>query len=562
MSFLGMGIYSLLRKAGLPFSVSGIAGGIVLILYTVMIGPGVSSMRALVMFLIKMGAEVTGRDYDLPTSLALSAALLCAGQPLYLKDAGFLLSFGAIMGIFLLSPVFAEMFLGNLPAVPLLKGVLCGLETSLAVNIFLLGPMLYFYFEIPSYGVLLNVLVIPLMPVVMGAGMLGSALAVVSDTLGEWVLTVCGILLRFYDGVCGGFGNLPLDRVVTGKPGWLLLSVYYLLIGLLYLMFCRKKANREKKEDEGICGCPIRLPGGGLILCALVMILSCRLENRWCGEIQVTMLDVGQGDGIFLRGPSSDCYLIDGGSSDVSSVGVYQIEPYLLSTAVDQLEYVFVTHGDEDHISGVRELLEGQEFGVRIEKLILPPLEYHDEKLRELAEFAAGQGTRVAVMEAGDQITETASPLIHRRGEKPFHITCLGPETDLDLEPGNGASLVLEIKYSDFSMLLTGDVEQEGEEALLAGGRLGRYDILKVAHHGSRNSGSEVFLEQTAPKAALISAGEDNRYGHPHQETLERLEKIGCLVYSTQECGAVTVTSDGEKIRISAFSEQVKPIAR
>lgn len=120
----------------------------------------------------------------------------------------------------------------------------------------------------------------------------------------------------------------------------------------------------------------------------------------------------------------------------------------------------------------------------------------------------------------------------------------------------------MEIKYDAFSMLLTGDVEQEGEEALLAGGRLGSYDILKAAHHGSRNSGSEAFLEQTAPKAALISAGEDNRYGHPHQETLERLEKIECLVYSTQECGAVTVASDGDKIRILTFSEQAKSIAR
>lgn len=563
MSFLGTGIYSLLRKAGLPFSVSGTAGSIALILYTVMIGSGVSSMRALVMFLVKMGAEVTGRDYDLPTSLALSAALLCAGQPLYLTDAGFLLSFGAILGISLLGPVFTEMFWGNLPAVPLLKGALSGLGTSLAVNIFLLGPMLYFYFEIPPYGVLLNLLVIPLMPAVMGAGLLGSALAVVSDTLGGWILAVCGILLTFYDGVCAGAGNLPADRIVTGRPGWGWLSVYYLLIGLLYLLFCRRKANREKKEDEGIRGCSIRLPGGGLILCALAMILSCRLGNRWCGEIQVTMLDVGQGDGIFLRGPSADCYLIDGGSSDVSSVGTYQIEPYLLSKAVDRLEYVFVTHGDEDHISGVRELLEGQDLGVRIENLILPPLEYHDEKLRELAELAAGQGTRVAVMEAGDRITEAASPLIHWHGEKePLHITCLGPETGLDLDPGNGASLVLEIKYDAFSMLLTGDVEQEGEEALLAGGRLGRYDILKAAHHGSRNSGSEAFLEQTAPKAALISAGEDNRYGHPHQETLERLEKIECLVYSTQECGAVTVASDGDKIRILTFSERAKSIAR
>ena len=106
MSFIGMGIYGLLRKTGLGFIPAGIAGGAVLILYTMMIGAGVSSLRALIMFLIRVGADMTGRDYDLATSLAVAAAVLCARQPLYVTDAGFLLSFGAILGLVLLSPVF------------------------------------------------------------------------------------------------------------------------------------------------------------------------------------------------------------------------------------------------------------------------------------------------------------------------------------------------------------------------------------------------------------------------------------------------------------------------
>lgn len=99
MSFIGMGIYGILRKAGLSFIPAGIMGSVVLGLYTLMIGAGVSSLRALVMFLMRIGADMTGRDYDLPTSLSLAAAAVCAWQPLYLADAGFLLSFGAILGI-------------------------------------------------------------------------------------------------------------------------------------------------------------------------------------------------------------------------------------------------------------------------------------------------------------------------------------------------------------------------------------------------------------------------------------------------------------------------------
>src|SRR5699024_10825297 len=116
------------------------------------------------------------------------------------------------------------------------------------------------------------------------------------------------------------------------------------------------------------------------IVFAVVMALSCRIGFQLPDEAQVAVLDVGQGDGIHIRHASVNC-LIDGGSSDVSSVGTYRLEPYFLSQGVDTLDYVFVTHGDDDHISGVREMLENQMFGVKIRNLVMPPSEYHDEKL-------------------------------------------------------------------------------------------------------------------------------------------------------------------------------------
>ena len=120
------------------------------------------------------------------------------------------------------------------------------------------------------------------------------------------------------------------------------------------------------------------------------------------------------------------------------------------------------------------------------------------------------------------------------------------------MEPGNGASLVLDISCGDFDMLLTGDVEGEGEEALEQ--RLKKtYDVLKTAHHGSRNSTSESFLQKASPSAALISAGRDNRYGHPHQETVDRLRREGCSVYQTAQSGSVMIVTDGRTMRIRRF---------
>ena len=120
-------------------------------------------------------------------------------------------------------------------------------------------------------------------------------------------------------------------------------------------------------------------------------------------------------------------------------------------------------------------------------------------------------------------------------------------------ETGNASSMVLALEYGEFDMLFTGDVEGAGEAALTESEWLKKCDILKVAHHGSKYSTSEAFLEKAAPAIGFISAGRDNRYGHPHRETVERLENLGCRIYSTQECGAVTVKTDGKEVEIERF---------
>ena len=131
-------------------------------------------------------------------------------------------------------------------------------------------------------------------------------------------------------------------------------------------------------------------------------------------------------------------------------------------------------------------------------------------------------------------------------------MTCLQPGEGDELEPGNGASLVLDLSCGDFDMLLAGDVEGEGESLLME--RLEKtYEVLKAAHHGSRNSTCEDFLERAGPQAALISAGRDNRYGHPHQETLDRLDRAGCSVWQTAQSGAVTIVTDGRTVSIRGF---------
>ena len=536
MSLIGMSVYRLLRKMGNSFLFSGIAGGGILFFYLVMTGPQVSSLRALLMFFIRMGAEITGRDVDQPTSLAVTAAILSIYQPLYLLDAAFLLSFGAILGILLLYPIFEQKT--RLKAWE-------GFKISLAVNGMLLGIMLYYYFEVPPYALVLNVILIPLFPFVMLTGIGGILFSELSGTVGKIGFRSCDRLLSFYDKLCELTSALPGSRIVTGQPElWWVLIYYGVLLFLCFLFHAMKNKTDNRRKQAGF----------SLLVCIVIAgsICGCGILNNDSKNLQVTVLDVGQGDCIFIRDREGKKMLVDGGSSDLSSVGTYRIEPFLLSQGVRKLEYVFVTHGDADHINGIQELLQNQKQGVEIDALVLPPEEYMDEKLLHLAEIAKENGARVLTIYAGEKVgtyLKCIAPLTTRKNER-----IRGKQEEMPrLEAGNEASVVLELKDGAFQMLLTGDLEGRGEEQLVESGALESCPILKAGHHGSKNSGSEEFLQIVKPRLTLISAGIENRYGHPHEETLERLQEIGSEVLSTQECGAITLRSDGRKIKVHEY---------
>jgi competence protein ComEC len=134
-----------------------------------------------------------------------------------------------------------------------------------------------------------------------------------------------------------------------------------------------------------------------------------------------------------------------------------------------------------------------------------------------------------------------------------LEIRCLGPASNLIGKDRNDYSMVLSLTYRNFSMLFTGDIEEAGERALIVNEDLSHHTILKVAHHGSRTSSSQSFLEQVNPKIALISAGQNNRFNHPSSEVVKRLESFGAEIYVTNEVGAITVKTDGNTVRIEPY---------
>lgn len=524
ISFIGLSVYHLFRKLGSPYIVAGAGASVLLFLYVLMIGFSVSVMRAAIMLLIRIGADVTGRVYDMATALFFAGVVTVLLQPLYLIDAGFLMSYGAILGILIVLPAMEKMF-------PCKSKIIKGMYASVAINIMLFPVLLYFYFEFPMYSVFLNMLVIPMMSWVLGAGLLGSLFLGPVPPIGRLLVKGCKVLLELFEWMSRLTGRLPGARIVFGQPAWWQIILYYLILCsiMFFALRCKKREKLRRVRK-------IVLP-----LCVFTPVLFAA-GHGMDGELSVTVIDVGQGDGIFVRGPKNGTYLIDGGSSDVEEVGKYRLEPFLKSQGIGHLDYVLISHGDGDHYSGVEEMITRQKLGVDIENLVLPATYQSDEALIKLALLAKKNDISVLMMEPGMKLQE---------GE--FQMTCIQPEENFPGEIGNASSMVLDLQFNKFRMLCTGDVEEKGEELLLEKVEGEVYPILKVAHHGSKNSTKEELLKEIRPGIALISAGKDNRYGHPHKETLERLKKWGTTIYSTVKSGALTLKSDGNTVSVEGF---------
>lgn len=507
VSFIGMSIYRFLRKMGAGFTVSGIIGILVLTMYTCMIGFSISVFRAYIMLLFRIGADITGRVYDMATALAVAAAITVSYQPLYLTDASFWMSYLAIVGILLGVPCL--QILVSVEHVRIKK-----YYASIAINIFLFPILLWFYYEISTYSFVWNIFAIPLTTVIIGFGLVGSICASFCPPVARLFFQVCKICLSLMTKMSEAGSELPGFRLVLGKPeGWKMIF-FYVWLGSMLVYTLQKK---RKSFLLLACG----------IFCILLFFY------RPSKGMEVVMLDVGQGDCFLVKSPNGNAYLVDGGSSDVNQVGKYRIEPCLKSLGVGRLTSVFVSHGDLDHCNGIRELLQRQKFGVRIDCLVLPEQYKAEDMLMELAQIANEQDIQVTIFKEGMGFQEGEVWWKSIQGD--------GSE--------NEGSMVLELRYKNFEMLFTGDVEGEGEKDLI--GRLRkRYDVLKVAHHGSKNGTTEQFLEKVSPSISFVSAGEQNRYGHPHAETVMRLKNCGSVIYGTCGNGAVRLKTDGQRIDI------------
>lgn len=526
VSLIGMGAYGIFRKLGAGFWKAGAAGSVLVSVYAVMAGGSPSVLRASLMLACGFLAVCLGRTYDLLSALGLSAILILWENPYLVTQAGVQLSFGAVFGIGLVAPELEGAFLaGRLANRENMQRAVRGFLCSLSVQLMTAPVILYHYFQIPLYGIFLNLIVIPLMGIVVASGIGGILLGTFSLRAGMFAVGAGNVVLDGYGLLCRFTESLPANNLVMGRPEVWQIAVYYTAFILSVWLMGREIL-------------PVRR-----LLC-LGAVLVCSLLPLPVRGLTVTFLDVGQGDGVCLR-TGSGVILIDGGSSDVKKLGEYRLEPFLKSQAVTEITYAYVSHGDADHISGLKELLETSR-DIAVRHLMLPILGQTDPACLELEELALKRGAQVHWIKAGDF-----------RQLGGLSVSCIYPETPSQVLDRNAQSSVLYACYGDFGMLLTGDMgeDQEADVMFRSGEQTPspKIQVLKIAHHGSRYSTSKTWLSWCRPVWAVVSSGESNSYGHPSEEVLNRLEECGIELYRTDRQGAIQLWTDGKVIRWKSF---------
>ena len=547
VSIVGGMLFRFLRKRKFSYAVSCVCSSFVLLFYAIMTGFGNSVFRAVIMFLIFLLAQYFGAEYDMVSSMSLAGILMLYDNPLRILESGCIISFTSIFAIGMIVPFVKELEEKRrrsklIPGEFLIeskweKRIRQAFFTSIIISM-VIGPLLLrFYYQWSPYSVLLNLFVIPAMSPLLLSAITGGVMGLFQLWAGMAGCIPAVLLLRGFHEIFQFIHKMPGAVIITGRPSWW--KILFLYLAELCLFICWY----------------YRLWSAG---CVFILIL---IAGRFCRPVpplQISMLDVGQGECIFLKTPANETILIDGGSTSKKHIADYTILPALKYYGTDHLDYVIITHTDEDHISGIRELLE-EEYPVK--NIIFPDTlamrlpeqkigkrevqEKDRESKKTMLEVVKKSNANVVKISKGDIIK------IDR-----IRLSCLHPVKGWDDEDVNSGSIVFALSYEKFTMLFTGDLPGE-QEALFMKEVPSPISILKTAHHGSKNSTTDLFLKRVHPQKAILSAGKNNLYGHPHKETIKRLQKNGADVYGTLWGGAIHIESNGQKYQINYFKKSM-----
>ncbi len=471
-----------------------------------------SVVRAGISCIIYMLASLLYRKADVINAMAISTLLILLNNPFKLFDIGFQLSYAGTLGIIL----FCKLI--NIPIKnKLLKYLKDSIIISISANIFIIPIMMYQFNTISLTFILSNLLAGPLLGISIILEIIVLLISFMSINIAAIPAKVLNILLILIINIANWFSNIEISKIYVITPQIISIVAYYLICAAIIL----KQKNRKII----------------VIIMLTVLIVNFFPTPK---KLRINFIDVGQGDSTLIRTETNKVILIDSGGSTASSsfdVGNKVLLPYLLDRRIKKIDFIIVSHFDADHCQAFETVIDN----INVRKVVVCKQLMITQEYLNIINKCKKKNIKIIVVERGDKLK------IDKRTE--FEILHPG-ERFLDDGKGglNANAIVCKMNYKlnngkIFSILFTGDIEVEAEKELeqVYGKKL-KADILKVAHHGSKTSSREKFIKLVSPKIALIGVGENNKFGHPADITLERLEKENVKVYRADQMGEISIT--------------------
>lgn len=488
---------------------SGLLGIPIMLLFAAIVGFTPSVTRACIMQSVMLIGLMFKREYDQQTALSAAVMLMILSNPLVVASVSFQLSVGCVMGIMLFSDRIRDWLLerkwlcdvkgrGVLPR--LRRWFVSSVSISISASI-ITTPLVAYYFETVSLvSILTNLLTVWLVSYIFMLAASVLLLSLVSMPFAALVGSIVSFLVAFVAGTAKLLSSFPLAAVYTQSDAiiiWLIAA--YLLLSVFFIF----KKHRVLIYASVVTG-------------ALVIALAFSWIWPRLDECRVSVLNVGQGQCVLLQSDGKT-FLVDcGGNSDTSSADL--AAQMLMSQGVFKLDGVFLTHYDRDHVGGIPYLLSR----VDTSAIFLPVMDVSSEVTDAILEKTDGQ-----VFWVGEDTYLTFADT---------KITLFAPEF---ADKGNEYCMCVLFQTENYDILITGDRDTTGERKLLNRADIPELEVLIAGHHGSAYATGEKLLTETKPKLVLISAGKNNRYGHPAPALLERLEQHGCYVLRTDQCGNI-----------------------
>ena len=576
ISLIGMLMFNVLKKMNINIILNTVISAIFIFIYIIISGSSISSVRSAVMFCIFLVSVLFGRRYCIASALSVQIIISLAISPYLLFNQSFLLSYTAVIAIFIGNKLTKHLINNISNDLFFIKNFLKGIFISSFLTVWLLPLQIYFFYQIPLYAILVNIAAIPLAGILIPVSLIAGITGCIYEPLGIFFIGTSDMILNIYDTICNFFLSIPFSVINVGHIDILTVILMYVIIFCLSLYIYANIQSRFKKNyinrlskvtkiyintdeyKEFLNDYSFVKNNKVFLFITLSLILLIFVKqgiiDQKITKTKISVLDIGQGDNNVISTESGLHFMFDCGSSNIKNVYHNITEKYLLYNNIKTLDAVFVSHSDSDHVNGIIEMLDGiynRTTFIKVKNLIMPDIaEAHkDENYKKLVESAYKNNINISYVSKGEKFS----------GED-YSIDMLWPMDNIgnkaysegeNTDKSNYLSSVCNVKLKSgsdvLSIMMTGDATVETESKIIKHSE--KTDILKVGHHGSKYSSGEKFLKKINPMYSVISCSANNRYNHPNPETIERLKAINSDICLTMLGGQIDIYKKDGKIK-------------